>query len=483
MKRNAVWLAWLFLFSTSMTRAEVAPTQINFQGLLSDGSGNPIANSNRSVQFTLYDAPSGGSALWAETLTVSTDGAGRFNKILGQVHSLFGSFFSDTIRFLGIRVESDPEMTPRTRITSDAYSLRTRTVNGAFGGVLAGASGTGAELSWDNGSGQNGVTIRGDDNSGRGGAFYCYEENGALSAFLEPDADGAGGFFGVFSDASSLFSSVTIDGNILGSGDPGLLILGAAGNAVQVDMRTTGDAVVSLPNDAISHMEILDEPGIATNSSSAEINLNNANMVDLITVSINIPAAGYVVVEGKCSAELYNTTSFNGAYFQIDQTAGGSYVNPYRTTVGYSAWPNLQGTVYSVYVTRTYYFASPGSQTFRLEGLASSSGSGIAQGELPMITATYYPRAYGSVVTAVSAPEAAQFDQAAALPAGDASRRAASPEPMFQVDLRELELNVLRKKEEAQKAELELLKAQLGRQMEKPRDAEGQSGRREGGSK
>ncbi|HXF48884.1 MAG TPA: hypothetical protein VNL73_05605, partial [Verrucomicrobiae bacterium] len=40
------------------------PQLINFQGILKDGGGNPVADGSYSVTFTIYDAATGGTTLW-----------------------------------------------------------------------------------------------------------------------------------------------------------------------------------------------------------------------------------------------------------------------------------------------------------------------------------------------------------------------------------------------------------------------------------
>ena len=59
-------LCLVLLFNCAF--AEVPP-QINFQGRLTDSSGNPLTGSNFDIKFLIYAAASGGTALWSETQT------------------------------------------------------------------------------------------------------------------------------------------------------------------------------------------------------------------------------------------------------------------------------------------------------------------------------------------------------------------------------------------------------------------------------
>jgi hypothetical protein len=124
-----------FTFIPSEAGAAV-PQLINFQGLLKDGSGNPVADGSYSVTFTIYDAASGGSNLWTEIQSVSTSG-GLFAVLLGAINPIPDSAFKGADRWLGIAVSPDPEM-PRQRLVSVGYAYRVNSVDSALGGHLTG---------------------------------------------------------------------------------------------------------------------------------------------------------------------------------------------------------------------------------------------------------------------------------------------------------------------------------------------------------
>src|SRR4030067_3486435 len=141
----------IFIFAAILLLAVTiwagVPEQINFQGILADSGGTPLDDTTVSVEFRIYDALVGGSTLWAETLNVTTDDQGRFSLTLGAVNPIQNSIFNDSTRFLGVKVESDLELVPRTRLVSVAYAHRVSTLNGAEGGNVTGNTlikGTGA---------------------------------------------------------------------------------------------------------------------------------------------------------------------------------------------------------------------------------------------------------------------------------------------------------------------------------------------------
>jgi hypothetical protein len=61
------------------TDAISVPQQVNYQGKLTDGSGNPVPDGNYSMQFKLYD---GVTQVWSEVQTVAV-ADGLFNVLLG----------------------------------------------------------------------------------------------------------------------------------------------------------------------------------------------------------------------------------------------------------------------------------------------------------------------------------------------------------------------------------------------------------------
>ncbi len=124
----------IFLLAVSTVYATV-PKLINFQGVLRNGGGNPVADGSYSVAFKIYDAPSAGTVLWTETQSVTTVG-GSFNVLLGATNAVPDSAFSGANRYLGIAVASDPEMSPRFQLVSVGYAYRVNSVEGALGGTI-----------------------------------------------------------------------------------------------------------------------------------------------------------------------------------------------------------------------------------------------------------------------------------------------------------------------------------------------------------
>ena len=103
MRRFSLFTLTLALMATFAAPAATAgaPPLVNFQGRLKSDTGTPVADSNYSVVFTIYDAAGGGTAVWTETQPVSTRG-GMFAVLLGAVNPIADSVFNSTTRYIGI---------------------------------------------------------------------------------------------------------------------------------------------------------------------------------------------------------------------------------------------------------------------------------------------------------------------------------------------------------------------------------------------
>ncbi len=132
----SVLILWLW---TSVTFG-AAPRLINFQGILRDGSGNPVARGSYSVTFKIYDDPVAGNLLWSEMQSVTTD-SGPFVVLLGAVNPVADTVFKDTLRWLGITSAPDAnEMTPRQQLVLTGDLYRVSPAAGAGAGSITGDS-------------------------------------------------------------------------------------------------------------------------------------------------------------------------------------------------------------------------------------------------------------------------------------------------------------------------------------------------------
>jgi hypothetical protein len=117
--------------SLTFTQAKAeagVPASITHQGRLFSASGAPVSE-KLTVTFAVYEAGSGGAALWEEAHEVAFD-SGYFSVSLGEKVPLDTSIFDGSVRYLGVKVGADPEMTPRAAVRSVPYALLVNDVNG-----------------------------------------------------------------------------------------------------------------------------------------------------------------------------------------------------------------------------------------------------------------------------------------------------------------------------------------------------------------
>ncbi len=211
------------------------PQLMNYQGLLSDpATGNLIADGNYQIVFAIYDLPTGGSPVWSESQTVETR-QGLFSTLLGSNNPLMPDVLSGPEKYLGIKVASDPEMTPRRRIVSSAYAMLSQSANQWSGLDTADFRNSDGNppnegsnhFSWDNLTDVPEGFADGIDNGGIGG--------NTLDEAYDQNAPGGGRT--IIADAGPV--------NI--QGDDGLLVSSSIGISVpapQADFHVNGDVLV-----------------------------------------------------------------------------------------------------------------------------------------------------------------------------------------------------------------------------------------------
>jgi hypothetical protein len=113
------------LITLSMTIYAEVPNIMSYQGRLTDGDGVPKVDGVYLLRFNLYDSNSEGAELWSSDYRTIQVTEGFFSYLLGDTVAIPDSVFakySDV--WLGIKVSSDPEITPRIRIASVGYAFR-----------------------------------------------------------------------------------------------------------------------------------------------------------------------------------------------------------------------------------------------------------------------------------------------------------------------------------------------------------------------
>ena len=131
-----VVMGTVIFFLCSVSSADV-PDSVNYQGKLTTAAGGCL-NDTVQMTFTIYADESGTVSEWSETQTQVVVKEGIFSVVLGSVNSLPHSLFDGSVKYLGVQVESDPEMTPLKPIVSVAYAFRSAIADSALNVPAAG---------------------------------------------------------------------------------------------------------------------------------------------------------------------------------------------------------------------------------------------------------------------------------------------------------------------------------------------------------
>ncbi len=118
----------LLLMITAAAHA-TGPNDLNFQGRVTDALGQPITGTV-TIRVSIYNVATGGSSLWSSGSVNVQATDGLFALRLGESPqpALPINLFDQSDLWIGVAVEPDPEMTPRTKLSSTAWSHRVRSV-------------------------------------------------------------------------------------------------------------------------------------------------------------------------------------------------------------------------------------------------------------------------------------------------------------------------------------------------------------------
>lgn len=120
--RHLVILTVLTSFALSGAMHAQLPNTLAFQGRINHQSTGAGVQGNTKMTFRLYNTATGGPALWTEVRPAVPVNKGLFKVELGTLTLFPATLFDGKKLFLGMQVGNDPEMTPRSAITSQAYA-------------------------------------------------------------------------------------------------------------------------------------------------------------------------------------------------------------------------------------------------------------------------------------------------------------------------------------------------------------------------
>jgi hypothetical protein len=100
------------------------PRQFSFQGILKDSLGNPVADDVYAIKFRIYDDSTAGNILWETSGFVPVQTShGLFQHILGSTNPIPDSLSRFPSQWVGITINLQSELRPRTQLVSVPFSL------------------------------------------------------------------------------------------------------------------------------------------------------------------------------------------------------------------------------------------------------------------------------------------------------------------------------------------------------------------------
>ncbi|HKZ22665.1 MAG TPA: hypothetical protein VJ165_05610 [candidate division Zixibacteria bacterium] len=379
------WLLTSAIFAQSSV-----PNLINFQGRLTDASGNPVTDGAHSVTFRLFDVPSGGAALWTEAATPTTSG-GLFTHLLGSItpfptQTLFQDYDS-----LYLEITADAiVISPRTRLTSVAYSrvaggLEIRDDNSDT--VTLRTNSLGTISIYEDTDGEQRVAL----GSGTGGELYLLDGSAPSNVTVQLDANVISGGFLMLNQEDGT-AGVTLNGGNTTNGATFFMRNAAGASTISMVADLTGTGAVLLPPDAISDFEIDDEPGVASDTGAGFLSLTGG-VQTLLSRTITAPTSGYALVIGTVSVGFshINGTSDQGRFGVSD--AAGSFPS------NQDVFARIDGDVpsgifYQAVTVHSLFAISSGANAFYLLGEEIFGAVSVSDRQLTVI---FFPTAYGTV--------------------------------------------------------------------------------------
>ncbi|MBL8764808.1 MAG: hypothetical protein JNM07_11115 [Phycisphaerae bacterium] len=236
--------------------------------------------------------------------------------------------------------------------------------------------------------------------SGQGGRIRVYEDNGAVAGQFETDANGTGSFFRINRGTNQ--TGFSIDGNSLGTNEPSVTINGSTRSMQFQPGAASGNASVVLPTDAISATEILDEPGVASNTSNGLVT-GDGTIQTLLSRTITAPAAGFVLVIGSCQANMLHTNgTTDSATFGVSDSATAFPANQDVGLLVSSTLPT--GNFITPVSVHGLFSVNAGANTFFF--LYEETGGASSVNDM-QLSCVYFPTAYGTVTGTFFAPDGA----------------------------------------------------------------------------
>jgi len=358
MKRLLLAAAFVFLAVlgvVSLHPAHTAATTsqlMSFQGKLTNTDGTNVTDGTFSIRFRIYTDPTADAAntclpgsntcKWEETQASVTVASGLFQVNLGSVTTLPGSVdFNLSGLYLGVKVGSDAEMTPRVRLTTAPQAFNSD--------LLDGIDAAGFVQLTPSGQQSGSINISGTITSG---GITAGAVNGiSISSTIQPSAAGAltiqsnganaltltGGAASIWSTTAGTltvqgFAGTTITTPAAAGATSAVSILtgnssgGTAGNiTVDTGTTSTGTPTVNIANSNAKAVQIgnnTSNPAITIDSGTGTISIGTGAQAR--TVNIGTGAGNQTVSLGSTSGSSSLTLQAGTGNLNITTNGTGS---------------------------------------------------------------------------------------------------------------------------------------------------------------
>jgi len=459
----AVWCAALVAVPVSSASAD----PISYQGRITDGGGTP--DGSYDINFQLFNAGIGGSPVGSAmmrtvVLAPEDNGVFAFDDI-----DFGDGVFTGEDRWIEVSVRTTgggafTTLGPRQAVRAVPYALHAQSaavsLDDAFrngntifnqglgpvvfqGLVHFGQASAATSFAQFFMSASPTPTLQFGSMPGFGGQTRWFDESGATIGLIEGDPGGEGLAMRLVGDGGVLEWDADL-GPTPGSGSK-FFVTGPS-SSFMFNTSLIGDDALELPIDAVSSAEILDEPGLASDTINMGTTLN-ANFQSVISRTITVPGPGNVIVLANGALAVQRLTNSNGLLVMgvsdvpnaLPDTQQNILQIPPIGLSGFYNWPASAHGVFEVPVagTYTYYFN------------ANSVGFGQPRIFDPNLTLLYIPTTYGDVTPTLLAPD------------GGYATDAATRDPMTDAEILQEQLREQARALEQMKADQAAMRAQL----------------------
>jgi hypothetical protein len=116
------YVTFLTVFFLSTYLFAQVPSMINYQGHLTDNTGEAI-NGDRNLQFAIFNSSDGGTSLWNEIHNGISVSNGLFTVLLGSISTIDQNLFNTYDELYLEIIVNGETLSPRFRFTSSAFAF------------------------------------------------------------------------------------------------------------------------------------------------------------------------------------------------------------------------------------------------------------------------------------------------------------------------------------------------------------------------